>query len=216
MKKLLTVILASIAFTAIADNNVTTSGAPTTPAAATAPSAITATNTSIPTNTSQTMASNSDNNNGSLYIGAGVGAGWNNQAAPAATFRLDGGYSFDQFWAVEIGTTGLTQSGAAYNQNMQYYDLSVKGTLPINEMFNLFAQIGGAYGAPGVTGGSVPAGGGNVDVHQSSWGAMSGVGIDMNVTKHVGFNLSDLYYYAPSAGIQGNTNVVLLGVKYQM
>jgi outer membrane protein W len=184
MKKLLTLILASTAFVAIADEN-----------------------------------------GSGFYIGAGVGAGWNNQVAPATTFRLDGGYSFTQNWAIELGTTGLTQSGAAYNQNMQYYDLSVKGTLPLGQMLDIYAQVGGAYGAPGVTGGSIPGytdASGNFipnptsGFNQSSWNFMSGVGVDVNFTKNWAMNLSDLYYYGPSAGIQGNTNVLLLGVKYQM
>lgn len=177
MKKLLTLILASSAFVAMAD----------------------------------------EGTNSGLYVGAGAGAGWNDQAAPATTFRVDGGYNFNQYWALEIGTTGLTQSGAAYNQNMQYYDLSVKGTLPLGDVLDLYAQVGGAYGAPGAVGGNAPLNALlNPALNQSSWNAMSGVGVDLNITRHVALNLSDLYYYGPSAGVQGNTNVVLLGVKLQM
>jgi hypothetical protein len=154
--------------------------------------------------------------NGGLYFGVGAGMGWNDQSAPAATFRLDGGYSFDQYWALEVGTTGLTQSGGTYNQNMQYYDLSVKGTLPLGEVTSLFAQVGGAYGAPGADAGSFPSNPAQADSHVSSWNFMSGVGMEVNLTKNIAMSLSDLYYYGPSAGVQGNTNVLLLGVKYQM
>lgn len=167
---------------------------------------------------SSALCAVADEDGSGLYVGVGAGMGWNNQAAPATTFRLDGGYNFNPFWGIEVGTTGLTQSGAAYNQNMQYYDLSVKGNLPLSNMFDVFAQVGGAYGSPGVPAGSIPAGSGlsyPASV-QSSWNFMSGVGVDLNFTKHVSMNLSDLYYYGPSAGIQGNTNVLLLGFKYNI
>lgn len=165
-----------------------------------------------------------DEDGSGLYVGAGVGAGWNTMAAPATTFRLNGGYNFNQNWAIELGTTGLTQSGAAYNQNYEYYDLSVKGTLPLSQTFDIYAQVGGAYGVPGLIAGSVPTQnvfGVNVPnvqsgVYQSSWGFVTGVGFDYNFTKHVAMNLSDLYYYGPSAGLAGNTNVLLLGVKYNI
>ncbi len=56
--------------------------------------------------------------NDGLYLGAGVGAGWNDMASPATAFRLDGGYNFNQYWALELGTTGITQSGGAVNENV--------------------------------------------------------------------------------------------------
>lgn len=206
MKKLLTLILSTTSILALADNTVAS------PASTTAP----ATTTTTTVMGAPTAPANDATNKSGLYFGAGVGMGWNNQASPAATFRLDGGYNFDQFWAIEAGTTGLTQSGGAYNQNLQIYDLSVKGTLPAGDMFDVFAQVGGAYSAPGVISGSIPNNP-NIDgAHQSSWSFMSGVGVDMNFTKNVAINLSDLYYYGQSAGIQGNTNVLLLGFKYAM
>jgi outer membrane protein W len=174
--------------------------------------------------TSTAFIAAADESGGGLYLGAGVGAGWNNQASPATTFRGDVGYNFTPNWAVEIGTTGLTQSGAAYNQNIQFYDLSVKGTLPLSQTFDLFAQVGGAYAAPGPLGGSLP--GTTVagvfipnptsGYNQSSWNFMSGVGFDLNFNKNWALNLTDIYYYGPSAGIQGNTNVLLVGFKYQL
>lgn len=211
MKKILTLILASTAFVAMADDTAPGAGATTTPAAA---SPVTTT-TSAPTYTGNSATTTGDGSG--LYVGAGVGMGWNNQSFPTTTFRLDGGYDFDQFWAFEIGTTGLTQSGGPYNQNVQLYDASIKGTLPINQMFDIFGQVGGAYSAPGPVGGSIPPGSGSGSgVYKSSWSFMSGVGIDMNITKNVAVNLSDLYYYGQSAGVQGNTNVLLLGLKYKM
>jgi|GEM_PF-3081460 len=208
MKKILTLILASTAFVVMADDTAGGGVTTTTPA-----SPVTTTTAAAPSSTGNVTTSEGNG----LYVGAGVGMGWNNQSFPTTTFRLDGGYNFDQFWAFEIGTTGLTQSGGPYNQNVQLYDASIKGTMPLSQMFDVFAQVGGAYSAPGPVGGSVPAAGIKFPAStQSSWSFMSGVGIDMNVTKNVAVNLSDLYYYGQSAGLQGNTNVLLLGLKYQM
>lgn len=165
--------------------------------------------------TSSGMASSSNGGiglgNNNLYVGAGAGAAWNDVQAPAASFRLDGGYNFNQTWAIEVGTTGVTQSGGAGDQSMQYYDLSVKGTLPINDMFALFAQVGGAYGSPGTIGGSF--GGANAVQLQAGWSALTAVGAQVNVTQQVSLNLTDYYYYGANAP-QGNTNVLLGGIKY--
>jgi len=211
MKKLLTLILASVAFAAMADDPATAGGVTTTTMPATQVTTTTATPTSTGGNSSIVNGDGSG-----LYVGVGVGMGWNNQSFPTTTFRLDGGYNFDQYWAFEIGTTGLTQSGGPYNQNVQIYDASIKGTLPLSQMFDIYGQIGGAYSAPGPVGGSVPAAGIKFPAStQSSWSFMSGVGVDFNVNKNFAVNLSDLYYYGQSAGLQGNTDVLLLGVKYQ-
>lgn len=145
-----------------------------------------------------------------LYVGVGAGLGWNNQAAPAATFRLNGGYNFTDNIAFELGTTGLTQSGAGSNQSVQFYDMSIKGTLPFGDIFSGFLQLGGAYGSPGITGTPQAASFGNL---QAGWYFMTGVGIQANVTRQFSVNLTDIYYYgAPNP--QGNTNALLLGVKY--
>jgi len=152
-----------------------------------------------------------DNNN--LYVGVGAGAGWNNQVAPAAIFRLDGGYNFSQALAFEIGTTGITQSGQGTNQSMQYYDASLKGTVPMGNAAAFFVQLGGAYGSPGLAGGAMTTGFTNGSF-QAGWNFLTGVGIQTNLTRQVSLNLTDLYYYgAPNP--QGNTNALLAGVKYE-
>lgn len=150
-----------------------------------------------------------DGNN--LYVGVDAGAGWNDVASPATSFRLDGGYNWNDYWAFEIGTTGITQSGGTPNQSMQYYDASIKGTLPLGDTLGLFAQVGGAYGSPGQIGSAYN---GNVSATQAGWNFLTGVGVDLNLTRQVSLNLSDLYYYGANAP-QGNTNVLLAGVQYK-
>ncbi|MDQ5920868.1 MAG: hypothetical protein QG673_924 [Pseudomonadota bacterium] len=156
-----------------------------------------------------------DGNN--LYVGAGAGLGWNDIQAPDAAFRVDGGVNFTDNWAMEIGTTGLTQSGSTPNQSMQYYDLSVKGTLPLSEAFGLFLQLGGAYGSPGATADNAVVVGSTVDSYnqsqQAGWNFLTAAGLQFNLTHQVSLNLTDYYYYG-ATNPQGNTNVLLGGVKF--
>ena len=143
-----------------------------------------------------------------LYVGAAAGAAWNNIQTPDAAFRLDGGIDFTPSWAIEAGTTGLTQSGGTPNQSMQYYDLSVKGTWPVTEPFNIFLQLGGAYGSPGVTSSNAPS-----SFLTAEWNVLTAVGVGFNLSPQTSLNLTDYYYYV-GATTQGNTNVILGGVKY--
>lgn len=173
MKKLLSLLLVSVAATAVADGN-------------------------------------------NLYVGAGAGLGWNNIQAPDAAFRVDGGVNFTDNWAMEVGTTGLTQSGSTPNQSMQYYDLSVKGTLPLSDAFGLFLQLGGAYGSPGATSSSNGEFAGTDAYNQSQqagWSFLTAVGLQFNLTRQVSLSLTDYYYYGAN-NPQGDTNVLLGGVKF--
>ena len=148
-----------------------------------------------------------------LYVGAGAGAGWNNSASPAATFRLDGGYNFTDNWAAELGYTNITQSGGGVNQSVGYTDLSLKGTLPLGQMLGIFAQVGGAYGNPGVVGNPYDSNAGNSMYYQAGWNFLTAAGIQANLTRQVSLNLTDYYYYgAPNP--QGNSNVLLAGLKF--
>lgn len=168
---------------------------------------------SISATTFADTAANSANcDPSSPYIGMAAGAAWNNVVSPATAFRIDGGYNWNQYIAFEVGTTGITQSGSSPNQSMQYYDASLKGTLPIGDILALFIQVGGAYGSPGVVGS-------NADIniypgaHQAGWNFLTAAGAQINITKQVSINVTDYYYWgAPNP--QGNSNVLLGGVKY--
>jgi hypothetical protein len=152
-----------------------------------------------------------DDNN--LYVGVGAGAGWNDVASPAAAFRVDAGYKVAPGFAVEVGTTGVTQSGGAYNASQQMYDLTVKGILPLGDTFDLFAQVGGAYqttGMPAVNSSDVNMAN---SASMAGWQFVSGGGFDINLTKSVSFNITDLYYYGSNNAL-GNSNVVLGGMKF--
>lgn len=159
-----------------------------------------------------------------LYLGTGAGAAWNNVNNPAFSGRVDLGYNFNKWFAVELGTTGTAQSGSGQlNQTMQFYDLSVKGTWELSDAFALTGQFGGALASPGIMAAPSFTSGNpsqqNVDlalnptIGQQGWDFLTAVGAQYNLTKQVSVNLTDYYYYG-STNFQGNTNVLLAGIKY--
>ena len=158
-----------------------------------------------------------------LYVGGGAGATWNNVNTGGFAFRLNGGYNFNDYMALELGTTNIAQAGSGVlNQNLQFWDLSVKGTMPLGETLALFGQVGGAYGIPGV--GAAPTGTSgtpqqirdlrdNPTLYQDAWDILAAAGVQYNLTKKTAVTLTD-YYYFGSTNYQGNTNVLLAGLKY--
>lgn len=150
-------------------------------------------------------------NDNKLYVGVSAGTAWNTIASPAASFRMDGGYAFDNLWAIELGTLGVTQSGGTPNQSMQYYDASLKGTLPVTSDIALLIQLGGAYGSPGVMGSPVAT---DNKYNLAGWNLLTGVGAQYKITNKVSINLTDYYYYG-GANPQGNTNALLGGVSFK-
>lgn len=150
-----------------------------------------------------------------LYVGGGAGAAWNNVNNGGFAVRLNGGYNFTDTLAVELGMTNIAQSGSSeLNQNLQFWDLSVKGTLPLGDTFALTGQVGGAYGIPGVAANpSNTTVANNTTVNQDAWDFMAGAGVQYNLTKKTAVTLTD-YYYFGSTQYQGNTDVVLAGLKY--
>ena len=165
------------------------------------------------------VAAVADGNN--LYVGVGAGAAWNNIQAPDAAFRLDGGYNLNDNWAIEAGTTGLTQSGGTPNQSMQYYDLSIKGTAPVSDTLSLVGQIGGAYGSPGATDYTTTCSISyllnttctNANNQQGGWNALVAAGVQFDITRQFSLNLTDYYYFGANSP-QGETNVLLGGAKF--
>ncbi len=145
-----------------------------------------------------------------LYLGGAAGFGWNTVQTPDATFRINGGFNVSDNWAFEVGDTILTQSGSNPNQGMQYYDLSIKGTVSFAESLDGFIQLGGAYGTPSYVSSASNTSSG---IGTAGWNFLTGLGVDFIVTHEVSLNVSDLYYYG-SPTPQGNTNVLLGGIKF--
>jgi hypothetical protein len=153
-----------------------------------------------------------------VYVGLNAGMGWNDVATPAGVLRLNSGYNFNKFFAIEAGATGVAKDGnSTYDAGQRIYDLSVKGTLPMGDHFDLFAQAGGAYQTTGNP--TVPENGiGDItyDVHEATspaWKAVVGAGFDVNFTKLVALTVTDLYYFG-SPNALGDTNILLAGIKF--
>jgi hypothetical protein len=162
---------------------------------------------------STTMAfADTDLGDNGLYVGAAAGVGWNNVQSTGAAFRLDGGVNLSPNWGIEVGTTGLTQSGSNPNQSMQFYDLSVKGSWTVSDPFDLFIQVGGAYGSPGVVANNNPQ---SISTGSllGGWYALTGIGAVYNITQRTSFGITDYYYYG-GVNPQGQTDGLLAGFKF--
>lgn len=144
-----------------------------------------------------------------LYLGVATGAGWNNISYPSMAFRGDLGYQYLPGFAMEVGMTGITQSGAGANADQTIYDLSVKGILPLGDVASIWLQIGGAYSTMGVQANPVS----NVS-YASGWNTLTGLGVDFAVAKNFAFGISDLLYWG---GVQylGTTNVTLVSANFR-
>lgn len=157
-----------------------------------------------------------------LQAGASFSPNFNSGTDGAGAVRADIGYMFNKYVGLEGGFTGTTNpantSAANSNQNisngnipsaLQFYDVSVKGVLPLGELFDLHGQIGGAY----VSGGGNGAGGNNADIK-----GLLAAGIGFNVSKQFTITVNDYQYLAAEAGSLsgsgGNTNIVMGGIAY--
>lgn len=147
-----------------------------------------------------------------LYLGVATGAGWNNASYPAMAFRGDLGYQFVPGFAMEVGLSGVTQSGAGLNANQSIYDLSVKGILPLGDVASIWLQIGGAYSTMGPIANPNPTA--SSSLYVSGWNTLTGLGVDFTVSKNFAFGISDLLYWG---GVQslGTTNLTLVSANFR-
>ena len=85
------------------------------------------------------------------------------------------------------------------------------------DMFDLFAQAGGAYQTPGAlsygNGGNINANYPISNATSAGWQVLLGGGFDINLTKSVAFNVTDLYYFGSNNAL-GNSNALLAGMKF--
>lgn len=142
-------------------------------------------------------------------LGAANSSALNSGVDASMAMRIDAGYKINSYVGFEAGFTGLTQPGAGNQQAQgQYYDVSVKGYLPISSYFDLHGQLGMAYGSVDNSASYMSTGGGV--------NYLVGAGADIYVTKSIAITANDYYYIAnggQSAGL-GNTNIVMAGLKY--
>lgn len=157
-----------------------------------------------------------------LQAGASFSPNFGSGVDGAGAVRVDAGYMFNQYVGLEGGFTGTTNPGNSANSNavaqstgnipsgLQFYDVSVKGVLPLGEIFDLHGQIGGAY----VTGGLNSYGATDATIK-----ALVAAGVGFNLTKQFALTVNDYQYLGAEAGSLsgsgGNTNIVMGGVTYK-
>lgn len=161
---------------------------------------------------------------GNAHVGtyAEIQAGVANSSAlssggnSAGAGRLDVGYTFNPYVGVEAGMTGVANPSAGSMQApLQFYDVSVKGILPISSWFDLHIQGGLAYAtmsAPTVNGTLSGAG------SDATMKFLVGAGADFFLTDNFALVVNDYNYLGAEAGSTsgagGNTNILMGGIKY--
>ncbi len=156
------------------------------------------------------------------YIGANIGytniANW---WTGAMALTLNGGYAFDKYFATEAGFTWIypiaiqypSNSGlsGSYSAGQSFLDVAAKGSIPLSDIFNLYAKLGLGAGfaynsAYSYNGWNAPAG-----VSPGIYMAMGG---EFKLSRHFDLTVED-YGLIPFAGNNyGNINVLGAGVKY--
>ena len=147
-----------------------------------------------------------------------------------------GGYNINKYLAAELNYVyvGMPQSSISFlgstvtlNENNSFLTANAKGTLPLNEKFNLVGKfgLGANFASMSVSGSGAATG---VSSNSSNnFAILLGVGAEYNLTEHVSFNLMDSYYIVTAPAISlsntsatpsnfsfGNTNYLSLGMNY--
>ncbi|PIZ03777.1 MAG: hypothetical protein COY58_07575 [Gammaproteobacteria bacterium CG_4_10_14_0_8_um_filter_38_16] len=133
------------------------------------------------------------------------------------------GYQFNQYVAVEGGYSQFGQGkasfpgGETYKTTLRGFGADVKGILPINDQFNVFAKAGAVdmhenTDQSGATIGKLTG---------SAWTPMLGLGTSYNINHNVALTLQDVYTFRTNftkSGAKVNipyTNDILAGVSYK-
>ena len=141
-----------------------------------------------------------------------------NATQPSGGYRIDGGYNFNKNWGVELGYFGngnaSDTSGNTLTPNTTY--VAGVGTLPLNEMFDIFGKVGVAMNQ--LTGTATTAT--DCTVCGVQTGVMYGVGADFNFTKQGSIrlqyeSLGNMMGTDPASGSQITASDISLGVMYK-
>lgn len=136
------------------------------------------------------------------------------------------GYQYNQYVAVELGylSFGQAKSNTSYNgipltvkSSFGGFDAVLKGILPVNSAFNLFAKAGAVdmHAHPSVSGPAAPF---LTTKSQSTWMPLIGAGAAYNVNSNVALTVQDDYAFrthGKNGFIMPAANDVLAGVSYK-
>lgn len=137
------------------------------------------------------------------------------------------GYLFNKYLATEISYLYIGNSSAnGIDQNQSFLTANVKGILPLNEQFNLFAKAGIGYNFANINGNSAMVTHLKGTFNSNNIASLFGVGLSYNLTKCLQLSVADDYYFvtapkfnnsdaSPTSFGYGNTNFFNVGVSYK-
>jgi hypothetical protein len=104
--------------------------------------------------------------------------------ADDSSFKIFGGFNFGKFLGIEasyrdLGNQQDSAGAAMLDVDLEAYDISARGTLPIGKLLGIFAKVG--YANIAIDGN---IGGGSID--DDDWELLYGVGLDVYLGKRFG------------------------------
>lgn len=132
------------------------------------------------------------------------------------------GYQFNKYMGLEVnyayfseqnlyGT--VTPATPQISGSSSFFMGAVKGMLPINDMFGLYAKIGAGASYASLSGEAAAFANGN----STAWtpATMIGGGAEWKLSDNFGIVLEDMVYVASSTNGLGNSNLLSLGVNFR-
>ncbi|MDD3266613.1 MAG: outer membrane beta-barrel protein [Burkholderiales bacterium] len=159
---------------------------------------------------------NADSANGA-YINANAGYG-SLQNLPTGSFALgiNAGYNFNRAFALEAGWTNLSSNQYGVTSYDNYYDVAVKGTLPLSDIFSLYGRLGGGINTTGFSGTASVPNNCALCTSGSNYAWLAGLGASFALSQHFDLRIED-YMILPMGGGNlgyGNINNITGGVQY--
>ncbi|MDP2879717.1 MAG: outer membrane beta-barrel protein [Sulfuricella sp.] len=138
-------------------------------------------------------------------------------------YKLFAGYNFNPSFAIEGGYADLGKPSSKFisatetvpqTQKESAWFVAGKGTLPINEQFNLFGKLGLTQNKVSASWSDSTGSGSGSD---SRNGVLYGIGAEYNVTKQVGIRLEyeDFGQFGSTATGRTNTSAWSAGMTYK-
>lgn len=153
-----------------------------------------------------------------VNINAGYGS---QQFLPNGTFAgsFNAGYNFNRAVALEGGAALL--AGQQYNSAdtaQMIFDMAVKGTIPLSDVFSLYGRLGAGFSTLTYNGtqNSGPSWFANSSGVINNMVGLGSVGGSFKLDRHFDLRVEDTYYIPlGSSGVtSGNANQALVGVQY--
>ena len=130
---------------------------------------------------------------------------------------INAGYNFNQALAIEVGYNLLpsSQFGTTVTENV--FDVAVKGTVPLTEMFSLYGRLGVGIGTNNWSG-TAPTTGNCIlcaSSLSSTYGVgLAGIGASFKLSQHFDLRVEDYALVPFQNTYTGTANVVTGGVQY--